>query len=203
MSNKKLSIGLVIFILLSVLIGLVSLYSFSKSTEKAINYYHTAKDASSIQTIYQAQMRIWKDMLQSKENAPFFQNYYYEFSKLSDRIQDGLFNLKIKFMVEEDDTWEKIEQIRTLHQKASEEYISVIFDKKIQAFAMDPSTIMKEDEAKILDGLENIFKASMNVADKEIGKTAKFYFLMMSAFLVMLTALAIIMIVMIIKGKRG
>jgi hypothetical protein len=203
MSNKKLLIGLVIFILLVATIGSVGLYSFYKSNEKTLYYCHSAKEAKEILTIYQAQIGIWKDMLQSKENAPGFHNYYYKFSKLSDKIQDGLFNLKIKFMVEEDDTWEKIEQIRTLHQKASEKYVSIIFDKKIEALSMDPSTIMKEYEAKILDGLENIFTVSMNVVDKEIGRSLKYYFPLMISFLVILTSLAIILIVTITKGKRG
>jgi hypothetical protein len=98
---------------------------------------------------------------------------------------------------------EKIEQIRTLHQKASEKYVSVIFDKKIEALSIDPSTIMKEYETNILDGLENSFTSSMNFADKEIVKTKKLFLFLMSAFLAILTALTIIMTVMIIKGKRG
>ncbi len=61
---------------------------------------------------------------------------------------------------------------------------------------------MKEDEAKVLGDLEKIVTSIMNLADKKIGKTAKYYFFMMTAFIVMLTALAIIMIAMIITGKR-
>jgi hypothetical protein len=203
MSDKKLLVGLVIFILLLITIGSVGLYSFYKSNEKVLHYCHAAKEAKDVLTIYHAQMSIWKDMLQSKENAPSFHKSYYEFSKLSDRIQDGLFNLKIRFIVEEDDTWEKIEQIRTLHQKASEKYVSVIFDKKIEALSIDPLTIMNEYETTILNGLENSFTSSMNLANKEIVKTKKLYLCLMSAFLAILTALAIIMTVMIIKGKRG
>jgi hypothetical protein len=107
MSDKKLLVGLVIFILFLITMGSVGLYSFYKSNEKTLHYCHAAKEAKDVLTIYQAQMSVWKDMLQSKENAPGFHKSYYEFSKLSDRIQDGLFNLKIRFMVEEDDTWRK------------------------------------------------------------------------------------------------
>jgi hypothetical protein len=202
MSNKKLLIGLVIFILLAVTIGSVGLYSFYRSNEKAITYYHTAKGASEIQSIYQAQISVWKDMMQRKEDSSIFHNYYYVFSKLSDRIQDGLFNLKIKFMVEEDNTWEKVEQLRILHQKISEKYVTIIFDKKVSALSLDPSSIMKEYEKPILDGLDDIAASSMNIADKEIGRSVKYYFPLMISFLIILTALAIILIVTITKGKR-
>ncbi len=127
-SNKKLVIGLIIFILVLVINGSVGLYSFYKSNEKAIHYYNSVKDAKDIQGMYQAQINIWNNMLLSKENDSVFHNYYYEFSKISDRIQDGLFNLKIKFIGEEDNIDEKIEQVRLLHQKVSEKYISIIFE---------------------------------------------------------------------------
>ena len=201
-SNKKLVIGLIILVLLFVISGSVSLYSFYKLNEKAIHYYHSVKDAKDIQTMYQAQINIWKNMIQNRENVSNFSRNYYEFSKQSERIQDSLFNLKIKFIGKEDNIGEKIEQIRSFHQKVSDKYVSLIFENLTTYLSLDPATAMKEDEAKVFDDLENIVTSIMNLVDEEIGKTTKYYFPIMIAFLVMLTALVIIMIVIIIAGKR-
>ena len=205
-ANKMLLIGLIIFILILDIIGSVGLYSFHKSNERTIHYYHLAKDARDIQTFYRTQVKTWNYMIQSTGNDSLFHSQYYEFSKLSDRIQDDLFNLKIKFTDEERNTSEEIAQLRSFHKQVSEKYISIAFDKTSNILLRDYSSIMsvmKEDEAKIFDGLEKIVTSSINLADKEIGKTAKYYFFTVVTFFVMLTALAIIMIVMIIKEKRG
>ena len=201
-SNKKLVIGLIILVLLLVITGSVGLYSFYKSNEKAIHYYNSVKDAKDIQTMYQAQINIWKNMIQNRENVSTFSRNYYEFSKQSERIQDSLFNLKIKFIGKEDNIGEKIEQIRSFHQKVSDKYVSLIFENLTIYLSLDPATVMKEDEAKVFDDLEKIVTSIMNLVDEEIGKTTKYYFPIMIAFLVMLTALVIIMIVIIIAGKR-
>lgn len=63
MSDKKLVSGLIMLVFFLVILGALGLFSFYKSNEKTLHYYHSAKDAKDIQTVYQAQINIWKDMI--------------------------------------------------------------------------------------------------------------------------------------------
>jgi hypothetical protein len=199
--NKKLFIGLIILVLFLVIGGTVGLYSFYKSNEKAIQYYHAVKDAKDLQGMYREQSNKWKIMILSRENASVFPKNYYEFSKLSDKIQDNLFNLKMKFIGKEDNIGEKIEQVRSFNQKVYDRYVSLIFENLADDLSSHLPYLMQEDETKMHDDLEKITTSITNLADKEIGKVAKDYFFMAILFLVMLIAIAIMMIV-IITGKR-
>ena len=201
-SNKKLVIGLILIILLLVINGSFGVYSLYKSNKKTVYYYHTVKDAKDIQIMYQTQINIWKNMIQNRENVPNFSRNYYQFSKQAERIQDSLFNLKIKFIGEDDKIGENIDQMRQYHQKITDRYVSLIFENLSAYSPLDSVSSMKENEEKLHNELEMIASSITNLADKEVAKATKYYLLMMSAFLVLLTVLAIVMVVMIITAKR-
>jgi len=200
--NRKLVIGLVLAIFILIVSGASGVYSFYKSNEKAAHYYDSLRDLKDIRTMYTTQISTLNDMVQNRWINNTFQKHYYEFSKTSDGIQDKLFNLKIKFIGEEDNLEEKIVQLKLLHKNVSDKYIAVIFETTNFLSSTDSSTAMKEDEAKLFNELEEIATSISNIADKKFGNTAKHFSFMMIAFLLILTTLVIVLTVMVVKAKR-
>jgi hypothetical protein len=201
-SNKKLTIGLIILILLLVISGSVGLYSFYNSNKKTIYYYNAVKDVKDIEKMYQTQINIWRNMILNKDNVSNFSRNYYEFSKQTERIQDSLFNLKIKFLSEQDNIGEKIDKMRLFHQKITDRYVSLVFENLTPYLSQNPAVAMKEDEERALDDLERIVASVTALADKKIGNSTEPYFFMAISFFVILTAIFFILILMIITERR-
>lgn len=202
-SNRRIIIGLILIMLLMVVTAVAGFYSFYNANNKAIRYFHTLKDIKDIKAIYQEQISIWRSMVANKEDDRILHDAYYKFSKKADIIQDKYFNLRMKFLDDNDNhTAEKIEKIKSFHQKTSEKYISIIFEAPAGVLPYDQSVLMRDDEAKIFDDLDYISKVIMGMVSAEIGKTTNYYYFMLAAFLIILTLLSAIVIVIMISGKK-
>jgi hypothetical protein len=200
-SNKKLLIAVVLLISALLVCATAALYSFNNSNKKTIYYYNAVKDVKDIQKMYQTQINIWRNMIMSKDNASNFSRSYYEFSKQAERIQDSLYNLKIKFVVEEHNIGEEVDQMRLFHQKITDRYVSLVFENLTPNFLQNPALAIKDDEEKALHDLESIVSSITTLADKKIVNSAEPYFLLAITFFIMLTV-AVILIVMIIIKRR-
>jgi hypothetical protein len=202
-TNRKIIIGLILIMLLMVVTTVAGFYSFYSTNNKAIRYFHTLKDIKDIKAIYQEQIGIWRSMAAHKEDDRVLHDAYYKFSKKADIIQDKYFNLRMKFLDDKDNhTAEKIEKIKSFHQKTSEKYISVIFEAPASVLPYDQSVLMRDDEAKIFEDLDYISKVIMGMVSTEIGKTTNYYYFMLAAFVIIIILLSAILIVIMIKGKK-
>ncbi len=202
-SNRKIIIGLILIMLLMVVTAVAGFYSFYNANNKAIRCFHSLKDIKEIKSIYQEQISIWRSMAANKEDDRILHDAYYNFSKKADIIQDKYFNLRMKFLDDNDNhTAEKIEKIKLFHRKTSEKYISVIFEAPAGVLPYNQSVLMRDDEAKIFDDLDYISKVIMGMVTTEIGKTTNYYYFMLAAFLIILTLLSAILIVIMISGKK-
>lgn len=202
-SNRKIIIGLISIMLLMVVTAVAGFYSFYNTNNKAIRYFHTLKDIKDIKALYQEQISTWRSMAVNKEDDRILHDAYYKFSKKADIIQDKYFNLKMKFLDDNDNnTAEKIEKIKLFHQKTTEKYISVIFEVSAAVLPYDQSVLMRDDEAKIFEDLDYISKVIMGMVSTEIGKTTNYYYFMLASFLIILTMLSAILIVIMISGKK-
>jgi len=186
-----------------VVTAVAGFYSFYNANNKAIRYFHTLKDIKDIKAIYQEQINIWRSMVANKEDDRILRDAYYKFSKKADIIQDKYFNLKMKFLDDNDNhSAEKIEKIKLFHQKTSEKYISVIFEAPAAVLPYDQSVLMREDEAKIFEDLDYISKEIMGMVSAEIGKITNYYYFMLAAFVMILTMLSAILIVIMLSAKK-
>lgn len=202
-SNRKIIIGLIFIILIMVVTAVTGFHSFYNTNNKAIRYFNTLKDIKDIKALYQEQINIWRTMAAHKGDDQILRDSYYRFSKKTDIIQDKCFNLRMKFLDDNDNhTAEKIEKIKLFHQKTSEKYISIIFETSAAFLPYDQSVLMRDDEARIFDDLDFISKVIMGMVSAEIGKTKNYYYFMLAAFLIILTLLSAILIIIIISGRE-
>ncbi len=202
-SNKKIIIGLILIMLLLIITAVTGFNSFYKSNNKAIRYFHTLKDIKDIKSMYQEQIVIWRTMAAYKGDDQVLRDAYYKFSKKSDIIQDKFFNLRMKYIDENDNhTAEKIEKIKLFHQKASEKNISVIFETSAAFMPYDQAVLMREDEAKLFDELDFISKEIISLVGTEIGKTTNYYYFMLGIFFLVMIILCAILTMIMISRKR-
>ncbi len=202
-SNRKIIIGLILIMLLMVVTAVAGFYSFYNTNNKSIRYFHTLKDIKDIKALYQEQISAWRSMAANKEDDRILHDAYYKFSKKTDIIQDKYFNLKMKFLDDNDNhTAEKIENIKLFHKKTTEKYISVIFEVPAAVLPYDQSALMREDEDKIFDDLDIISKAIIVMVSTEIGKTKNYYYFMLATFVIILALLSAILIVIMISAKK-
>lgn len=202
-SNKKIIIGLILIILIMVVTAVNGFYSFYNTNNKAIRYFHTLKDIKDIRALYQEQISMWRSMAANKEDDRILRDAYYKFSKMADIIQDKYFNLRMKFLDDNDNnTAEKIEKIKLFYQKTSEKYISAIFEAPAGVLPYDQSVLMRGDEAKIFENLDYISKVIMGMVSTKIGRTTNYFYFMLSVFVIIMILLSAIMIVIMISGKK-
>ena len=200
-SNKKIIIALIVILTPIIIIAATGYYYFQKSNSRAARYFHTLKDVKDIKDIYQEQIAIWRTMAAYKGDDKILREAYYKFSKKSDIIQDKYFNLRMKFIDDhESHIAEKIEKIKSFHQKTSEKYISVIFENSAAFLPYDQSVLMRDDEIKIFDELDYISKEIMLLASKEISKSSSYYFVFF-VFLAVLVIISVFIVILIVRVK--
>ena len=190
LSTKLLISGTLAFIILLLTSGFLGLYSIRKSMEDSQYYTEAELSALRIQKTFQSQFHLWEKMILEGNDFKEFQKNYHNYSKLTDRVQDSLFNLKLTCMGIKVIP-EMIENLRLLHSEISRNHHTYIAKINEKEFRNKNGIIMLSQEkvkyalAKMDDIVDKIKTESAN----EIENINEYYFNLILFTLILLSAL--------------
>ncbi|MBN2042029.1 MAG: ATP-binding protein [Spirochaetes bacterium] len=204
LSTKILISGMLTLIILLLTSGFLGLYSIRKAMKDSQYFTEAELSALRIQGIFQNQFHLWENMILKGNDPEQFQNNYHKYSKLADRVQDSLFNLKLACM-EINGIPDKIENLRIFHNSISREHHTYIA-KLNEEYFKDKSRIVNLSQKKVknaireMDDIVNKIKTESN---NEIQNINEYYFNLILFTLILLSAIGGICAVYVTKKILG
>ncbi len=200
-SNLRMMIGLAVLFLLLLANGALALITWNTSNSR-IGYYH-ASESESRETLalFQKQVHNWKEMLLSERGGRVYRTNFYAFSQQSSRIQDALFNLRMKFL-DQKEIAEEFLSVSAAHHALTGRYLSLLFelergDKKD---GIDPSDLVREEEGKALNAMHAVVAKMAALAEKEIARTNILFIISIAVSLTVISALFVLFIILIARN---
>ncbi len=122
--------GFFIVFMINAMLGFYSIFGISGDISDNLSGVNLARNT---QVVLYEQMLAWENILISAKNYSEFRNYYHEFSRKSENVQNKLFNLKLQY-ANNKALADDIERMRTNHKKITGVFTGYIVEMEESNF---------------------------------------------------------------------
>lgn len=202
-NNIKLTASLALLLLLLLAQGFTAILLNSRSSQKREQYNEAIDLTHKVEISFRTQIAQWNTLTRSSQNSDLFREYYYNFSKSTDQIQDYLFNLKALF-ANNKELSDKFNKIRNAHKGMTDKYLTYIYktsmlDSKSQHLEIEDINRKNEN---ILPEIEEILSTIKHTANEELSNTNEFYQRILVISFILISAVFILCIIQITFNYR-